>query len=241
MRGEVVPIACHAVCPTCQGPVWFGSACYQICCTWYFYCAQGPIYRYGYHPRPPEDIAESVADLIDDYGPDFAWDVATRWVIDPQGPEVGNLFQETFTYMRERERLEDFRGGHVACRGCKRLLYFAPETLATSPPLVCCGIAYVPTQHQVDLLIYDKLQPGELPDLVALPPPGPVEIAPEDEEDEFPHLDLALGADVALDDMEPSPTEEAELAGMAATPEQIAARKAERIAQITKRRGPQYG
>src|SRR5712691_421818 len=73
--------------------------------------------------------------------------------------------------MHERERLEDFRGGMVACRGCKRLLNFAPDHLVA---LVCCGILYRPEPGPLDLVIYDRVQAHEWDDALVLPPPHPV-------------------------------------------------------------------
>ena len=122
--------------------------------------------------------------------------------------------------MRERERLEDFHGGLVACRGCKRLLHFPPEP---TTPILCCGLGYVPTRHQIDLIIYDRVQPGELEDAEPVPPPEPEPI-PEDEEgiepEGFPEL---------------TPEEERDLAGLVATAEEIAERTPARQAALKQR------
>lgn len=126
--------------------------------------------------------------------------------------------------MRERERLEDFRGGHVACRGCKRLLFFDTKHMAT--PLRCCDIAYVPTRTQIDLIIYDRLGPDDFAEAIAQPPPPPVEVS-------------ILGEEViAEDETEEVAVNDAEVDDMVATAAQIKERTAERMAQLRARRRP---
>ena len=122
--------------------------------------------------------------------------------------------------MRERERLEDFQGGLVACRGCKRLLSFPPEPVT---PILCCGIGYVPTRHQVDLIIYDRVQPGEIEGAEEVPRPEPESI-PEEEEGVEPE---------GLP--EPTPQEERELEALVATAAEIAGRQAGRQAALKER------
>lgn len=122
--------------------------------------------------------------------------------------------------MRERERLDDFRGGHVACRGCRRLMFFES---GITKAVVCCGYAYMPTQHQIDLVIYDRVQPGEVPDAVRMPTPEPVVV------DEYGEPDPE-------ELYESLPGEEAEADAMVATAEQIEANKEVREAEL-KRRG----
>lgn len=128
--------------------------------------------------------------------------------------------------MRERERLEDFRGGHVACRGCKRLLFFAPDELAQ--PKRCCGFVYAPTRHQIDLVIYDRLMPGEFAEAEGEPAPAPMAITDESPEKGLvpdpPPWEQAEVSDVELDDL-------------VATPAQIAEREIERQISLA-RRGP---
>jgi hypothetical protein len=132
--------------------------------------------------------------------------------------------------MRERERLEDFKGGHVACRGCKRLLYFPPGALGL--PQLCCGIAYVPTQQQVDLCIYDRLQPGEIEGAVEIPTPPPVEVEGEADDDGERPVD---------DPYEATAQDEAELDAVAVTPEQALERRAARVAELKRRGRIDYG
>ena len=153
--------------------------------------------------------------------------------------------------MRERERLDDFRGGYVACRGCKRLIFFHPGISEHTAPILCCGIAYVPTRHQIDLVIYDRLSPDELDQLGAevIPAPGPVVIPPGDpnEVDDLPYR-LPVGD--PTEDAEEVTISEADVDSMLATAAQIAERRVERQAVLQRRgpgrpagsvnRGPQY-
>jgi hypothetical protein len=123
--------------------------------------------------------------------------------------------------MRERERLEDFRGGHVACRGCKRLLLFQPGELLQ---VTCCGYLYSPEQGVINLIIYDRLEPGEAAQAqVAAPVPVAVVEAAPGEDWEEPYDPQ----------VEPS---EGEIDAMAASAETISARRTARVAQL-KRRG----
>ena len=149
--------------------------------------------------------------------------------------------------MRERERLEDFRGGLVACRQCKRLLQFYHELHPQfSITQVCCGIAYKPTRHQVDLVIYDRLTPGDtafLDEYDVVPPAGPVEIA------DTGGIDLAPVSEppgpveaqmlATLLDEQPLATflDEAEIDAMAATAAQVSERAEARQAVIRRREG----
>lgn len=119
--------------------------------------------------------------------------------------------------MRERERLDDFRGGAVACRVCKRIMEFEAQNLL---PQVCCGMAYVPEQKQIDLVIYDRLLADEFADIKPIEAICPI-VIPED------HGEPDLEEEVEVS--------EAELAGMAATDAQIAERSAERIKQLAGR------
>lgn len=131
--------------------------------------------------------------------------------------------------MRERERLEDFRGGHVACRQCRRLLFFAPDTLGTGGGIVCCQIAYVPTQQRIDLLIYDRLQPHDLAELgttTTIAEPPPLVIDPD--EQPLPYDE---------DYQESTTEDEDELAEMVVTPDEARRREAERILALTRRQG----
>lgn len=135
--------------------------------------------------------------------------------------------------MRERERLEDFRGGHVACRGCKRLIFFAPEGMG---PVICCGLAYVPTRHQIDLIIYDRIQPGDLEvTAIVLPAPEPLQI--QSTEDARAFLDGNEPPGLVEEETDEVDISDAEIASMAATAEEIAARRPEREATLA-RRGP---
>ena len=122
--------------------------------------------------------------------------------------------------MRERERLEDFQGGLVACRGCKRLLHFPPDPVT---PLLCCGLAYVPTRHQVDLIIYDRIQPGEVGGADEVPAP---ELEPVPDEDEGVEPEGLP---------EPTPQEERELESLAATAAEIAERSPARQVALKQR------
>jgi len=132
--------------------------------------------------------------------------------------------------MHERERLEDFRGGMVACRGCKRLLNFAPDRLVA---LVCCGILYRPEPGPVDLVIYDRVQADEWEGALVLPGPQPT-IVIASEEDVQHYVTLP---DEEEDYGEPEPSDE-DVSGMLATAEEIQARFAERQEQIRRGRPP---
>jgi hypothetical protein len=143
--------------------------------------------------------------------------------------------------MRERERLIDFRGGHVACRGCKRLILFTPGELVR---VHCCGYLYVPEYGPMDLAIYDRLAPGEDADAQVMPPPPPLVVLPNEEETLWYGGEPAPAPpdpapDEGEDDEEPGEGEDAEVAAMLATPQEIQERRAERQQQL-KRRGPQY-
>ena len=59
--------------------------------------------------------------------------------------------------MRQRELLEDFKGGHVACRGCRRLLSFSLDALQGGQIVSCCDYLYMATPHQIDLGIFDQV------------------------------------------------------------------------------------
>jgi len=135
--------------------------------------------------------------------------------------------------MRQRERLDDFRGGHVACRVCKRLMYFDHGTLllGNEPGYRCCGIAYVPERRQVDLVIYDRLDADDFAEALPLDVPEPVAVhASED-----PVLDPSAPEP---EDVEPlREAEESELEQMVATAEQAEARRAERVATLKARQG----
>ena len=132
--------------------------------------------------------------------------------------------------MRQRECLEDFRGGHVACRDCKRLLFFDPEELATAQPRICCGIAYVPQRRQLDLYIFDRLDSDSFPDGIYLPPVGAVDI-PADEQ----------AGEVLIDDEPPDQVaESAELGDLVVNAATAEARRASGVSRPA-RRGPQYG
>lgn len=119
--------------------------------------------------------------------------------------------------MRERERLNDFRGGAVACRVCKRILQFGEGPLL---PQVCCGMAYVPEQQQIDLVIYDRLLADEFGDIRPIEIVAPI-VIPEDHGEEVEEKEIEV--------------DDSELAGMVATDEQIAERSAERIKQLAGR------
>jgi hypothetical protein len=124
--------------------------------------------------------------------------------------------------VRERERLDDFRGGHVACRGCKRLILFQPGELLQ---VRCCEYLYSPEQGVINLIIYDRLEPGEAAhaQVAHAEPVAVIEAAPgEDWWREEP----------AEASVEPS---ESEIDGMAATAETIAARRADRVEQVKRR------
>ncbi len=133
--------------------------------------------------------------------------------------------------MRERERLDDFQGGAVACRGCKRLLYF---DLATLTPIRCCTFAYVPSQRQVDLIIYDKLVAGDLQDVAIQEAPAPLVIAPTAYDETMGDTDeAAVLPDPYLEEEEE--ISDAAIDILAITAEQVQERKAERLAQIKRR------
>ena len=155
--------------------------------------------------------------------------------------------------MRERERLEDFRGGHVACRGCKRLLFFPVDR---RKKLTCCGFLYAPEPGPVDLVIYDRLTPEEVAlGSQALPPATPVEVAPNPED----HAWDGMAPNFPLDpsdpeEVAPSPSEEeqddaereereeseeSEVEAMLASAATLAERAPERLAQV-RQRGPRY-
>ena len=136
--------------------------------------------------------------------------------------------------MRQRERLEDFRGGHVACRGCRRLLYFDPEALrhGSARVFVCCGLAYAPERARIDVVIYDRLDDNAFPEEWHIERPGPVAVhasedpvldptAPEPEDESEGDIDI----------------DEEEIAAMAATQESVEARHADRVATLRARQG----
>lgn len=131
--------------------------------------------------------------------------------------------------MRERERLEDFRGGGVACRGCRRVLHFpaGSAALGDMAPRVCCGFAYVPTERQVDLIIYEGVQPG---DVGAEPEPeaGPVYV----QDSEVPLLMEEAREPEAEWDQAAS---DAEVDSLLASPQQIEQNFGQRMAEIRKR------
>lgn len=133
--------------------------------------------------------------------------------------------------MRERERLDDFKGGHVACRGCKRLLYFDPEALraGTARVTVCCGIAYAPERSRIDVVIYDRLAPEDFveEEVLTLPVAPPIEI--------HDHDDPVLAPSVP--ETYEDEGNEAELAALLVTPETAAERHSERVATLKARQG----
>lgn len=97
--------------------------------------------------------------------------------------------------MRLRERLEDFKGGWVACRGCGRLLEFpAGQEHATQ----CCSYGYVARFGPLEVTIYSDVQPGELPEVTAPapsaanPPPRP------DTPEEVPQAAADYKAQIAM-------------------------------------------
>ena len=134
--------------------------------------------------------------------------------------------------MRERERLEDFRGGHVACRACKRLLFFSPDAL--EQPMLCCEIVYAPTKHQVDLVIYDRLHPDELAELGAqvMPSPGPLQVQATDDAVEYLDTHAPPGL---MDEEREDAVSEADIDSMVATAVEIAERAPERKASLHRR------
>jgi len=126
--------------------------------------------------------------------------------------------------MRERERLEDFQGGGIACRLCKRVMDFGVGLMT---PQICCNIAYVPTQRQIDVVIYDRLTADEMAMYAGtvgatvhyqLPP-----VVIPDEEDGIPEPEVEVEVD------------EEEVGSMLVSDAEIAARTAERLAQIRNR------
>ena len=132
--------------------------------------------------------------------------------------------------MRTREVIEDFRGGHVACRSCRKLMYFDPEEVAGSVPQKCCEIVYVPTRAQVDLHIYDRLGPDDFPDVQRAGLSAPVVIEPLEDAPSVPEeWEEALS-------MEEMARMEAELDAVVVSPEDAKARRQERI-ETLKRRG----
>jgi len=116
--------------------------------------------------------------------------------------------------------------------------------------VTCCGYLYSPELGPLDLVIYDRLVPGDTRDAQVMPPPDPVLILPTEEETRWyagepqpTEPDLPDEGDEAPeeDGEEPAPDEEtdAEVLGMLATPQETAARRGERQQQI-RRRGPRY-
>ncbi len=132
--------------------------------------------------------------------------------------------------MRERERLDDFQGGAVACRGCKRLLVFDSGDMQ---PQRCCIYAYVPSQRQVDLVIYDKLAPGEYCEIPSVEPREPLVIAACAYEETMGDSDEVSGPDPYLVDETEISNEEVDI--LAVTAEQVEERKAERLADLRRR------
>ncbi len=147
--------------------------------------------------------------------------------------------------MHERERLGDFRGGMVACRGCKRLLKFPPGAMTA---LVCCGLLYRPEPGPIDLVIYDRMQEGEWEDALVLPAPHPTIILASDEDVQQYVVEPDPGSETTQDteDYESAQPSDAEVEAMAATQKEIAERWEERQESLRKRyasgsrRGPSY-
>jgi hypothetical protein len=144
--------------------------------------------------------------------------------------------------MHERERLEDFRGGGVACRGCHRILMFHPDKLMA---LSCCGFLYRPEPGPLDLVIYDRVGPAELEGALVIPAPGPtvVTASPEDVLLYTP----AYGDTASLDmsevpgmpeDYGDAGVSEVDVDTMVASAQEIEERKAERNRQLEGRRPP---
>src|SRR5262245_51840869 len=135
--------------------------------------------------------------------------------------------------MRERERLEDFRGGLVACRGCHRLVNFVPGEFL---PVTCCGYLYSPEGGPVDLVIYDRLAPEDLLYVQRMPAETiPVDAEPQ-EPDPEPEPEGVPDPDPEDDEDAPS---DAEVADLVASAAQIADRRPGRL-QALRQRGPRY-
>ena len=139
--------------------------------------------------------------------------------------------------MRERERIGDFRGGHVACRGCGGVIFFAPER--GEQTILCCSYLYRTERGPLDMVIYDRLEVGERECIVeseevdskTLPnSPLPNSSLPNSS---LPNSSLVTSP-LSPDD-EPS---DSEVDGMVASAAEIEERRAEREAQLAARRGP---
>lgn len=202
--GRLVFLQCDAICPTCDGPVWLPlhswlggvPASRAMCCSHVFCTYNGPVYAYR-------------AGMTGGFC----------------GPEVGNTFTKVYCPMRERERLDDFQGGGIACRVCKRVMDFGVGLMA---PQICCGMAYVPTQRQIDVVIYDKLTAeecamyGDMDDAqVHETPPQPLVIPAEEDGEPEPEDEEA--------------PDETEVESLLVSDEEIAARTAARLEQLRSR------
>jgi hypothetical protein len=135
--------------------------------------------------------------------------------------------------MRERERLEDFKGGAIACRVCHRLMYFNPERLMAGAERsrLCCDIGYMIERSRIDIVIVDRLGPEESEGFViqAAPANAPILI-----EEDPPCPAAAESTAVRYGGALEIDAEEIE--SMVVTPATSDARKAERLTMLRQRR-----